>query len=105
MLQNAPEVYRQLLEAMLADSRRVKEFINVLILRRDHHLPEKVDRAVAVALERRCPSYDAIAQLCRTNEPDTPVPPAQVPDGFRDTRVDRSQFQPQKYGQLVEVGA
>lgn len=46
---------------MLADSRKVKEFINVLILRRDHHVPEKVDRAVAVALERRCPSYDAIA--------------------------------------------
>ena len=44
-----PERFDRLLRTMLDQGRKVKEFIDVLILRRDHPKPEVVDQAVETA--------------------------------------------------------
>lgn len=83
-----PKCYEDLLQAMLQAGRSVKEFIEVLILRRDHADPEAVDSAVATSLIRRCPHLDAIRQLANRGPEAEFVPePVEVPEALRAHRV------------------
>jgi hypothetical protein len=83
-----PKCYEDLLQAMLQAGRSVKEFIEVLILRRDHADPEAVDSAVATSLIRRCPHLDAIRQLANRGPEAEFVPePVEVPEALRTHRV------------------
>jgi transposase len=98
-----PGRYEVLLKTMLEQGRKVKEFIDVLILRRDHPEPEVVDRAVETALRRHCAHYEAIRQLTFPEERKEPTPSlAQLPDGLRVHRVHPPD--PTIYRQLVGVG-
>src|SRR5690554_5880765 len=98
-----PERYERLLRTMLVQGRKVKEFIDVLILRRDHPEPEVVDQAVETALQRRCAHYDAIRQLAFQEETEEPTPSrARVPDGLQVYRVQSPD--PTVYRRLVGVG-
>src|SRR5690606_37196304 len=83
-----PSCYEDLLQAMLEAGRSVKEFIEVLLLRRDHADPETVDSAVATSLTRRCPHLEAIRQLADSvSETDIEPVPAEVPETLRAHRV------------------
>jgi transposase len=98
-----PERYERLLRTMLDQGRKVKEFIDVLILRRDHPKPEVVDQAVETALQRRCAHYDAIQQLAFQEEAEEPTPSqARIPDGLQVYRVQSPD--PTVYRHLVGVG-
>jgi transposase len=83
-----PSCYEDLLQAMLEAGRSVKEFVEVLLLRRDHADPETVDSAVATSLNRRCPHLEAIRQLAdRESETDIDPASAEVPEALRTHRV------------------
>src|SRR5690606_14807177 len=98
-----PEVYGRCLRPPLCQGRKVKEFIDVLILRRDHPKPEVVDQAVETALQRRCAHYDASQQLAFQEEAEEPTPSqARIPDGLQVYRVQSPD--PTVYRHLVGVG-
>lgn len=98
-----PERYERLLRTMLDGGRKVKEFIDVLILRRDHPEPEVVDQAVETALQHRCAHYDAIRQLTFHKDVAWPTPSrARVPDGLQVYRVQSPD--PTVYRRLMGVG-
>jgi transposase len=83
-----PECYEDLLRAMLEAGRSVKEFIEILQLRRDHSDPQAVDSAVATSLIRRCPHLEAIRQLVdQVSETDINLVPAKVPEALRNHQV------------------
>ncbi|BAS28728.1 IS21 family transposase [Limnochorda pilosa] len=98
-----PGRYELLLKTMLGQGRKAKEFIDVLILRRDHESPETVDQAVETVLQRHCAHYEAIRQLVFPGMTDEPAPSlVSVPDGLRAHRVQPSD--PSVYRQLAGVG-
>ena len=73
---------------MLQAGRNVKEFIDVLLLRRDHEDPARVDEAVTKSLVRHCPHLEAIRQLvAHTSQSDITGEPAEVPEALRTYRV------------------
>lgn len=81
----------------------MKEFIDVLILRRDHPEPEVVDQAVETALQHRCAHYDVIRQLAFPKAVAWPTPSrARVPDGLQVYRVQSPD--PTVYRRLMGVG-
>ena len=81
----------------------MKEFIDVLILRRDHPEPEVVDQAVETALQHCCAHYDAIRQLTFHKDVAWPTPSrARVPDGLQVYRVQSPD--PTVYRRLMGVG-
>ena len=83
-----PSCYENLLAAMLQAGRNVKEFIDVLLLRRDHEDPARVDEAVTKSLVRHCPHLEAIRQLvAHTSQSDITGEPAEVPEALRTYRV------------------
>lgn len=98
-----PKCYEDLLRAMLEAGRSVKEFVEVLVLRRDHANPEAVDSAVATSLTRRCPHLEAIRQLVnRASETDIDPVRAEVPAALRAHRVELPDVN--CYQQLVMTG-
>lgn len=99
-----PKLYQRLLDTMADQKHSVKDFISVLILRRDHGDPQAVDDAVRLSFERNCPHLEAIKQLLGT--PANSVKSstcAQVPDQLRDARV--APPQPAVYQRLLEVAS
>jgi len=79
-----PGCYEDLLRAILEAGRSVKEFIEVLRLRRDHADPQTVDSAVATSLTRRCPHLEAVRQLVdQVSEIDIDPVPVKVPEALR----------------------